>query len=105
MAGRSEEKPVWTFITNHAQVLLYVAAHPEARVRDVAEAVGITERRTYGILRDLDDGGFIERRRVGREVHFKIRRSKRMRAPLVRNVPIQELLNLLEDTAPRSRGR
>ncbi len=97
MAQRSpDDSSPWTFITNHAQVLLYVAANPEARVRDVADAVGITERRTYGILRDLDEAGYVERRRVGREVHFKVRRGKRLRAPLVSGVTVRELLALLE---------
>ena len=95
--GRPKDDAPWTFITNHAQVLLYVSAHPGALVREIAEAVGITERRTYGILRDLDDGGYIDRKRVGREVHFKVRRSRPLRAPLVSNVTVRDLLTLLEN--------
>lgn len=95
--GRPSDGSSWTFITNHAQVLLYVSAHPGALVREIAEAVGITERRTYGILRDLDDGGYIDRKRIGREVHFKVRPGKYLRAPLVSNTQVRDLLTLLEN--------
>jgi DNA-binding MarR family transcriptional regulator len=95
--ARSQDTGSWTFITNHAQVLLYVSAHPGALVREIADAVGITERRTYGILRDLDDGGYVDRKRVGREVHFKVRPGKHLRAPLVSNAQVRDLLALLEN--------
>jgi predicted ArsR family transcriptional regulator len=63
MPGPSAEAH-WTVLTNHGLVLLTIARNPNVRVRDIAEAVGITERATQAILRDLDHGGYIERSRV-----------------------------------------
>ena len=53
----------WTFITNHAQVLLAVAQTPNVRVKEIAAAVDITERYAYRILRDLQNAGYVGRRR------------------------------------------
>jgi DNA-binding transcriptional ArsR family regulator len=55
----------WTFITNHAQVLLAVAQDPELRVAEIADAAGITQRSAYRILADLVDAGYLSRTRVG----------------------------------------
>jgi DNA-binding MarR family transcriptional regulator len=59
-------RPSWSFLTNHANVLVYVALHPDLTVRTIARDVGITERATLSILRDLDVEGIVERRRTGR---------------------------------------
>jgi DNA-binding transcriptional ArsR family regulator len=83
-------------------VLLYVAGYPGARVRDIAAAVGITERRAYAVLRELEDAGYVVRRRVGRGVEFAIREEAPMRASLVRHLPVRQLLRLLDVTEPPS---
>src|SRR3954454_7532664 len=59
MSSTNEAK-TWTFLTNHAQVLLCLAATPDIRLRDVAERVGITERSTQRILSELVEGGDAE---------------------------------------------
>lgn len=56
----------WTFLTNHAHVLLCIAADPEARMRDVAVRVGVTERAVQRIVADLAEGGYLAVGRVGR---------------------------------------
>jgi DNA-binding MarR family transcriptional regulator len=56
----------WTFLTNHAHVLVCIAGDPNARVRDIAARVGITERAVARILFDLEDAGYIVRTRDGR---------------------------------------
>src|SRR5712691_10334913 len=71
------------FLTNHSLVLLCVANSPEARVRDIAETVGITERATQTILSDLDHHGYLERTRLGRRNHYKVCRIAMLRQPLV----------------------
>jgi len=64
--------PAWTLLTNHAEVLLCIACDPEARLRDVAERVGITERATQRIVTDLVDAGYLTRRRVGRRNTYEV---------------------------------
>ncbi len=54
----------WTFLTNHAHVLLAIARNPTARLRDVATEVGVTERAAQAIVADLEAGGYLHRTRV-----------------------------------------
>src|ERR687887_1401453 len=84
----------WTFITNHAQVLLAVAKKPDARVREIAVAADITERYAYRILRDLEDGGYVNRRRRGRGNVYRINRDLMLGDPVVAENPLRELLRL-----------
>lgn len=58
--------PRWSFLTNYALVLVYVVIHPESTVRNIAAGIGITERATLAILRDLDVDAIVDRRRDGR---------------------------------------
>jgi DNA-binding MarR family transcriptional regulator len=89
------QSTAWTFITSHAQVLLYIAGNPGARVRDIAHDLDFTERTVYKILRDLEDGGYITRRRKGNRVEFTIHAQPLLRAAPVRDVAIRQLLMLL----------
>ena len=74
------DKPTtWTFLTNHAQVLLCLAETPDIRLRDVAERVGITERAAQRILADLVGAGYVKTTRVGRRNHYTIDREHTMR--------------------------
>ena len=74
-----EEPKGWTFLTNHAQVLLCLAETPDIRLRDVAERVGITERATQRILAELIDAGYVRTERVGRRNHYTVDRQHAMR--------------------------
>lgn len=85
----------WTFVTNHAAVLLCIARDPEIRLRDVAERVGITERAAQRIVRDLVDEGYVERRRVGRRNVYAVVPHRRMRHPVVRHHEVGALLRVL----------
>ena len=62
----------WKFFTNHALVLLAVAADPEILLREMAEAVGITERAAHRIIGDLENGGYISRERIGRRNYYQV---------------------------------
>jgi predicted transcriptional regulator len=76
----SPEQPgTWTFLTNHAQVLLCLAETPDIRLRDVAERVGITERATQRILRELVESGYVKTTRVGRRNTYTVDREHAMR--------------------------
>jgi DNA-binding IclR family transcriptional regulator len=69
----------WTFLTNHAQVLLCIAQERDIRLRDVAERVGITERAAQRILSDLVEAGYVEATRVGRRNHYTVDHAHAMR--------------------------
>jgi DNA-binding IclR family transcriptional regulator len=86
----------WTFVTNHTQVLLCLAENPEVRLRDVAQAVGITERAAQRILADLIDAGYVDRDRVGRRNRYTINRDVSMRHDAQLGYQIGPLLDLLE---------
>jgi DNA-binding MarR family transcriptional regulator len=75
----SDNGKTWTFLTNHAQVLLCLADTPDIRLRDVAERVGITERATQRILADLTKAGYVKRERIGRRNRYTIDRQHAMR--------------------------
>src|SRR3954453_23411484 len=68
----SERANGWKFFTNHALVLLAVAADPEILLREIAEAVGITERAAHRIIGDLENGGYITRERKGRRNYYQV---------------------------------
>src|SRR5579885_1236293 len=85
----------WTFVTSHTQVLLCIAHDPDARMRDVAERVGITERAAQRIVADLVESGYVERTRIGRRNRYAINPTAEMRHQLQRGLDIGRLLELL----------
>lgn len=92
----------WTFLTNHGHVLVCLARDPEARLRDVAELVGITERAAQRILADLVDAGYVERERVGRRNRYRVGGEQPLRHPVERHRTIGELLAALAAPAPNA---
>lgn len=85
----------WDFLTNHAHVLLCVANDPGIRLRDIADAVGITERAAHKILSDLVEEGYVTRERTGRRNHYMVKRELRLRHPLVQERQVGDLLGVL----------
>ncbi|TMK69554.1 MAG: winged helix-turn-helix transcriptional regulator [Actinobacteria bacterium] len=92
---KTASPPGWTFVTNHAAVLLSIARDPEIRLRDVAERVGITERAAQRIVRDLVEEGYVERRRVGRRNVYSVVPNRQMRHRVVRHHQVGALLRVL----------
>ena len=93
----------WTFLTNHARVLLKIAVEPEARLRDIAAAAHITERSAQGIVADLEAAGYLTRTRVGRRNRYTIDPTGRFRHPAEAGHDIGLLLSLFthrEKTGP-----
>ncbi len=84
----------WTFLTNHAHVLLAVAADPDARLRDIAERVGITERATQLIVKDLTTDGYVTKTRVGRRNSYQITAGRTFRHPAESQVELDDLLQI-----------
>ncbi len=85
----------WTFLTNHAQVLLCINRNHRITAREIAEIVGITERAVQRIVSDLSESGYVESTRVGRRNRYEVNRSLRLRHPAQRNLDVGELLDLL----------
>lgn len=85
----------WTFLTNHAQVLLCIARNSRLTAREIAATVGVTERAVQRILHDLEDAGYITRFRDGRRNRYEIHPDLPMRHPAQRGRVVKELLKLL----------
>ena len=90
-----DRAPSWSFLTNHAQVLLCIAHDPGVRLRDIGEAVGITERAAHRIVAELAAAGYIARRRTGRRNHYTIKSHLPVPDPLARDQKIGDLLAVL----------
>ena len=86
---------VWTFLSNHTHVLLCLAMDGDARIRDVADRVGLTERAVQRIITELEEAGTIERQRIGRRNHYVIHREIPFRHPLESTHSVGELLEVL----------
>jgi DNA-binding MarR family transcriptional regulator len=91
----SPESNSWHFLTNHAQVLLCIRNNDEARMRDIAETVGVTERAAQRLTNDLVESGYVTRERVGRRNRYRVNSKLRMRHPAQQEHAIGELLGLL----------
>ena len=85
----------WDFLTNHAHVLICVADDPGIRLRDIAAAVGITERAAHRIVSELVEEGYVLREKQGRRNHYTIVTDLPMRHPLVQGREVGELLEVL----------
>ncbi len=91
----AEPVPRWDLLTNHAHVLICVAGDPGIRLRDIAAAVGITERAAHRIVSELVEGGYVLREREGRRNHYKIVPERPLRHPLVEAREVGDLLEVL----------
>lgn len=87
----------WGFLTNHARALLYIASQPDARLRDLAAALDITERTAYGIVADLAASGYVVKEKDGRRNRYHIQPHLPLRDPVGRERTIGEVLDLLVD--------
>ena len=83
----------WTFFSNYGHVLVFLAQNTKARLRDVADAIGITERAVQKIVHDLQAADFISITKQGRRNRYKINRRKHLRHRVVSCATIVQLLN------------
>ena len=90
------ELPSWTFLTNHAHVLIALDRNPELRQRDISHAVGITVGAVQKILHELEDAGFVTRERIGRRNRYTVSADKPLRHPLESRHTVQDLLRSLD---------
>jgi predicted transcriptional regulator len=91
----------WTFLTNHGHVLVLLARNPSVVLREVALQVGITERAVQRIIADLEACGIIDREKIGRQNHYRIRPDQPLRHPNESHRSIGQLLALINGTDTR----
>lgn len=94
--------PDWTFLTNHAHVLVCIARDPDIRIREIAIRVGITERAAQRIVADLIAVGYITSRREGRRNHYRLDPTLPLRHPLERDHQIGEIIAVLRPDAAQT---
>lgn len=90
----------WTFLTNHSHVLVLLSRDSSIVLREVALRVGITERAVQRIIAELESGGVIEREKIGRQNHYRIRDDQPLRHPIEAHRSIGDLLALLNGKTP-----
>lgn len=90
----------WTFLTNHALVLLCLTQEPALRVCDVAQRIGVSDRAVLRILRELEQSGYISRRRQGRRNHYQVHLRRPLRRPALRHRDVLDLLATMNRDAP-----
>ena len=90
--GDSEHQ--WTLLTNHGRILLIIARDQELRIRDVALAAGVTERRAQSIIVDLEQAGYISKKREGRRNVYSVNRKRPFRHQAESGHKVGELIDL-----------
>ena len=93
----------WSFLTNHARVLVCIAHDPGIRLRDIAAMVGITERSAYGIVNDLTADGYVVKDRDGRRSRYEIQTHLPLRGAIGREQTVGEVLDLLVNASTHRR--
>lgn len=89
--------PSWTFLTNHAHVLIAIARDPELRQRDIAHAVGITVGAVQKIINELERGGYLRHERIGRRNTYEVIGDLPLRHPLEAHRTIGDLITTLDE--------
>lgn len=93
--ARAEQTRSWTFLTNHAHVLLAIAQDPDIRIRDIADVVGITERAAHAIIQDLVDEGYLSVIKEGRRNSYEVHPDLPFRHPSLRDHDVGEIVKVL----------
>ena len=88
----------WSFLTNHARALVCIARDPGVRLREIADVLGLTERRAFGIVNDLSEAGYVVKEKDGRRNRYRIQPDLPLRVRVGREPTIGELLGVLIDT-------
>lgn len=95
-----DASPSWSFLTNHAKVLLCIAGDPAIRLREIGESVGITERAAHRIVDELSRAGYLSRSRDGRRNRYAINSHLPVPDSLPRAQRLSDLLAILSGRHP-----
>jgi DNA-binding MarR family transcriptional regulator len=90
-----DRTPAWSFLTNHAQVLVCIAHDPGIRLREIGDLVGITERAAHRIVGELDAAGYVSRKREGRRNRYTVQSHLPIPDALARGQRVGDLLAVL----------
>lgn len=104
MGSSDERSSSWTLLTGHGHVLVEIARDPRARVRDIAEAAGITERTAQAIVADLEAAGYITRTRKGRRTNYSVNAESLFRHPAQEGHRVGPFLDLLASAGDGSQA-
>jgi len=85
----------WTFLSNHAHVLICIAKNPLSRIRDLASQINITERAVQQIIKDLEKAGYLDHTRQGRRNRYTVQIKKPLRHPVERHCDVSELFAMI----------
>lgn len=94
-AARGDQRPNWTFLTNHAHVLMCLVKNPSMVMRDIAVEVGITERAVQRIIADLRDEGYVVLHREGRRNSYEINTKLHLKHPIEAHRRLADLIELI----------
>jgi len=94
----------WSFLTNHAQVLVCIAHDPEVRLRDIAATVDITERSVFAIVTDLTTAGYVTKEKEGRRNRYQVQGQLPLPGAVGRERSIGEVLEILVDPGTPAKG-
>jgi DNA-binding IclR family transcriptional regulator len=89
----------WSFLTNHARALICIAHDPGVRLREIASALGITERSAYAIVTDLAEAGYVVKEKEGRRNRYQIQGHLPLRESVARERTIGEVLDVLVEAS------
>ena len=89
----------WNFLSNHGQVILHIVQNPQATLREIALATGLTERAVYQIVRELEEGRFISKRKVGRRNAYTLNRDAILGHPVYGQVTVVDVGRIISDAA------
>jgi hypothetical protein len=87
--------PDWSFLANHARVLLCIARDSGLRLRDIAASLDITERTAHGIVTDLAQAGYVVKQKAGRRNRYQIQSHLPLPEPGTGEPAIGEILAVL----------
>lgn len=90
----TQDPPGWTFLSNQAHVLIYITQFPDARIRDIALAVGVTERFAQRLIADLVAAGYVLSQREGRRNTYSVNADLHFRHPLEQSAEIRRLIDI-----------
>jgi DNA-binding MarR family transcriptional regulator len=96
-AGQNSQRAEasWTFLTNHSHVLLVLSRHPDIRIRDIAIAVGITERAVQRIIEELETGGYVTVEKTGRRNRYTVNSHRPLRHPVEAHCTVGDLVHFV----------
>ena len=99
-----QQRPEWTVFSNHGIVLFFVATNPDATLRQISDAIGITERQVGRIVRHLAEAGMIRVERLGRRNAYTFNPEARLRHPTFAHVPLGPIISAIA-SAPKPPAR